>query len=170
MRTFFRTPTGRIALGSVLAAGSLAVLMLACISPIGQMGVTAMAGLFPMIGVLVAGRVVGYLCWAAAAILGFLLLPDKAVVLLYLVFLGLYPVLKECIESVRMLPLEWMLKLVYFNLALTLVWFVFQAWFLPMLPEWTDGVLYGLGNLIFVCYDIGLSRLIALIRVKLRLY
>lgn len=170
MRHFFRSKTGHIALGSILAAGSLALLMLACVVPTGQVGITAAAGLFPMIGVLAAGRSVGYLCWAAAAILGLLLLPNKGVALLYLVFLGLYPVVKERIEGIRKAPLEWLLKLACFYLTLSLFWFVFRTLFLPMVPALSGGILYLVGGVIFVCYDIGLSRLIGLLRRKLRLY
>ena len=53
-----------IALGGVLAAGSLAVQWLACVTPSGKVGVTAAAGLFPVAAVLGAGRSAGYLCWA----------------------------------------------------------------------------------------------------------
>ena len=74
------TKTWQVALGGVLAAGSLAVLWLACVVPSGQLGVTAAAGLFPVGAVLAAGRGAGLLCWAAASILGLLLQsPDLAI-------------------------------------------------------------------------------------------
>ena len=95
------TKTWQVALGGVLAAGSLAVLWLACVVPSGQLGVTAVAGLFPVGAVLAAGRGAGLLCWAAASILGLLLLPDKGVALMYLVFLGLYPVVKSRLEQLK---------------------------------------------------------------------
>ncbi len=170
MRHFFHSKTGHIALGSILSAGSLAILWMACLFPTGKPGITAVAGLFPMIGVLAAGRSVGYLCWAAAAVLAFLLLPDKGVALLFALFLGVYPVVKERMEAIRSLPLEWVLKLFYFNLAFTLFLYVFSQLFLPMLPKWPGGILYGAGNAVFVCYDIGLTRLIGLLRARLRLH
>ena len=117
-----------------------------------------------------AGRGAGYLCWGAAGLLGLILLPDKGVALLFLLFLGLYPVVKGAIESLRRLPLEWALKLAFFNLALTLCWFLFRELFLPALPDWLTGslpVLYGAGNVVFVIYDIGLSRLVGLLRARL---
>lgn len=80
----FSSKAGRTALGGVLAAGSLAVLWLACITPTGRLGVTAAAGLFPISAVLLAGRGAGLLCWAAASVLGLLILPDKGVALMYL--------------------------------------------------------------------------------------
>ncbi len=166
----FSTPSGGVALGGVLAAGSLAVLWLACVVPSGRLGLAAAAGLFPMAGVLAAGRAAGYLCWAAGGILGLILLPDKGVALLYLAFLGLYPVVKGRIESLRRRSAEWVLKLVFFNGVLTLFWFLLQGLFLPDPPHWLGEnslLLYAVGNLVFVVYDVGLSKLIALLRVRI---
>ena len=56
------TKTWQVALGGVLAAGSLAVLWLASMAPTGQLGLTAVAGLFPVAAVFAAGRTAGYLC------------------------------------------------------------------------------------------------------------
>ena len=159
-----------VALGGVLAAGSLAVLWLACVAPSGRLGLTAAAGLFPMAGVLAAGRAAGYLCWAAAGLLGLLLLPDKGVALLYLIFLGIYPVVKSRIESLGRLGPEWALKLLLFNGALTLFWFALRGLFLPSLPQWLGEnslLLYGVGNVVFAAYDVGLSRLVALFQTRL---
>ena len=166
----FSGRSGQIALGGVLAAGALVMLWLACVAPSGQLGLTAVGGLFPMAAAVAAGRAAGYLCWGAAGLLGLILLPDKGVALLYLIFLGLYPVVKGAVESLRRIPLEWALKLAFFNLALTLCWLLFRELFLPALPDWmTDSlpVLYGVGNVIFVIYDIGLSRLVGLLRTRL---
>ena len=158
------------ALGGVMAAGSLVVLWLACVAPSGRIGLTAAAGLFPMAATLCAGRTAGCLCWAAASLLGLFMLPDKGVALLFLAFLGLYPVIKGRIETLDRLAVEWGLKLSCFNLALTLFWFVFQGLFLPQTPQWLkDNTLlcYGAGNLIFAAYDVGLSQLIARLRARL---
>ena len=162
--------SGSIALGGVLAAGSLAILWLACVVPSGRIGLTAVAGLFPVASVLAAGRVAGYLCWAAGGLLGLILLPDKGVALLYLAFLGLYPVVKSRIESLRRMGVEWALKLLFFNVVLTLFWYALKGLVWPNPPEWLgEGglVLYGAANLAFVVYDVGLSRLIALLQARL---
>lgn len=169
-RNAFSSGSRRTALGGVLAAGSLVVLWLASMAPSGRVGLTAAAGLFPMAGVMAAGRAAGYLCWAAAGLLGLVILPDKGVALLYLAFLGLYPVVKSRIESLRRTGLEWGLKLALFNAALSLFWFVLRELFLPDPPQWLGDnslLLYLAGNLIFVIYDVGLSRLVALLQARL---
>ena len=159
----FHTTSRRTAVAGVLAAGSLAVLWLACMVPSGRIGLTGAAGLFPVAPVLAAGRAAGYLCWAASALLGLFLLPDKGVALLYLIFLGLYPVVKNNIEGLRRLPLEWLCKLAVFNAVLTLFWFGLHSLFLPFLPETLQApwMVYAAGNAAFVIYDVGFSKLIS---------
>ncbi len=161
---------GYTALGGVLGAGSLVVLWLACAAPSGRLGLTAAAGLFPMAATLYAGRPAGYLCWGAASLLGLILLPDKRVALLFFAFLGLYPVVKGAVESLRRLPVEWALKLLFFNGVLTACWFAFRELFLPHPPAWLGEnslLLYGGGNVIFILYDTGLSRLVGMLRARL---
>ena len=170
MRTrMSRGRSGRTALGGVLAAVSLALLWVAGMAPSGRLGLTALAGLGPVVAVLTAGRGAGYLCWAASGVLGLLLTPDKGAAALYLVFFGLYPVVKARLESMDRRVAEWALKLVYFNGVLTGFVALFQQLIFPVLPNWMTGlpVLYGLGNLVFVLYDVGLSRLIALLLRRL---
>ena len=100
----FSSKASRTALGVSWRPGSLAVLWLACIAPTGRLGVTAAAGLFPIGAVLLAGRGAGLLCWAAASVLGLLILPDKGVALMYLCFMGLYPVVKSRLEQCASRP------------------------------------------------------------------
>ena len=90
---------------------------------------------------------------------------------MYLVFFGLYPVVKSRIESLRRQALEWLLKLACFNGVLTLLLLAFRPLFLPALPGWMTGqvwILYLAGNIIFVLYDIALSRLIGGLTARLR--
>ena len=68
-------------------------------------------------------------------------------------------------------PAEWAGKLVYLNAALSVLWFAFRGLFLPALPEWMSAqawVLYAAGNVIFILYDIALSRLIGGLSARLR--
>ena len=151
-----REQSVRIALGGMLGAGSLVILWLACIVPSGWLGLTAVAGLFPVTATLYAGRAAGYMCWAAGSLLGLVLLPNKGV--------------KSRIEGLRRGAVEWLLKLIFFNAALILCWFLFQGLLLPDPPQWLEegiAIFFAGGNLVFICYDIGLSRLIGLLGHRL---
>lgn len=145
------------------------MLWLACMVPSGRIGLTGAAGLFPVAAVLAAGRAAGYLCWAASALLGLFLLPDKGVALLYLIFLGLYPVVKTTSRACGACPWSGCASCLL-QRGLSLFWFALRALFLPDPPVWLGErtwLLYLAGNLIFVLYDVGLSRLIALVMARM---
>lgn len=167
----FSSGTSRVALSGVLAAGGLVFLALACIAPSGRLGLNAVSGLFPVIALLSAGRTAGWLCWAAVSLLGLVLLPDKGMVLLFLVFFGLYPVLKSRLEGLASPVLGWLCKLLYFNAVLAVCWLFLRAWLFPELPAWAEGAaaVWAAGNIVFIVYDIGLSRLIFGLQRRLRL-
>jgi hypothetical protein len=158
----FSSGPRRTALVGVLSASSLAFLCLASVAPSGRLGLDGVAGLFPMAAVLAAGRGAGWLCWAVSGVLGLILVPDKGVALLYLAFFGLYPVIKSRCETKNGQMLSWLIKLVYFNAVLCVFWFFLRELFLPSVPAWLEQtwLIFLLGNIVFVLYDIGLSRLI----------
>lgn len=151
-----------MALVGVLAALSLVLLLLAAVSPSGRMGIVAVAGLVNAAAVISGGLHAGLLCWAVAGILGLILSPDKGNVLLYLVFFGLYPMVKSLIEQLRKAPLEWLCKLAFFNVVLTFCWFVLRDVLLAGLPAVFEQlwVLYVGGNVVFLIYDYGFSKLV----------
>ena len=151
-----------MALVGVLAALSLALLLLASFSPSGRMGIAAVAGLVNAAAVISGGLHSGCLCWAVAGILGLILSPDKGNILLYLVFFGLYPMVKSLIEQLHKAPLEWLCKLAFFNAVLTFCWFVLRDVLLAGLPAVFEQlwVLYLGGNIVFLIYDYGFSKLV----------
>lgn len=156
--------TRRAALSAMLGALSLVILCLAAVSPSGRMGIVALAGLVPGAAVVSGGLGAGLLCYGVAGVLGLLLLPDKGLALLYLIFFGLYPMVKSLAEGRRHRVLEWAVKLAFFNAALCLFWFVLGRIFVPLLPAMiTQAVwlVFLVGNGVFVAYDYGFSRLIS---------
>lgn len=159
----YRNGAGRIALVGLLTALSLLFLYLSSVSPAARLGIVAIAGLVPAAAVVSAGIPAGFFCYAATGLLGLLVSPDKGNTLLYLFFFGLYPMAKALIERTRKLPLEWLLKVILFNAVLTLLWFVLQNALLSALPDYFDQIwlVYLVGNLAFVIYDLGFSKLIA---------
>ena len=83
--------------------------------------------------------------------------------MLYLIFFGLYPLVKWAAERLRKLPLELVVKLAFFNVALTVLWFGLRGIFLWGIPQAEElgWLLYPFGNVVFLVYDYGFSKLIA---------
>lgn len=152
-----------VAYTALLAALSLVILYGSCLAPTGRAGVVGLAGLLPAAAVISGGPSSGVLCYAGTGILAFLLLPDKGNALLYLLFFGLYPLVKYSIERIRRLPLELVLKLAFFNGMLSVFWFVLRTIFLSAIPLSTQSLplLYLGGSAVFLMYDFGFSKLIS---------
>lgn len=157
-----QTVAGRVALAALLAALSLGILYSACVAPAGRLGLVAVAGLMPAAAVISAGPRAGGLCYGGTGLLALFLLPDKGNALLYLLLFGLYPLVKYGIERLRRLVLELVLKLVFFNGVLTLLWCALRPVLLSAVPvpEGMAWLLYLGGSIVFLCYDFGFTKLI----------
>jgi hypothetical protein len=148
---------GRIALTAMLAAFSLTFLYGASLTPSGQLGLVAAAGVFPAAALVSGGYAAGFLCYAASALLALVLVPDKGGAVLYLLFFGIYPLVKHLIEKLRIRVLEWMCKLILCNAALGLFLRFLRALLLAELPAFfgISWVFFLAGNAAFVLYDTG---------------
>lgn len=157
-----RSKSAAVAYPAILGALSLLVLYGAAVAPAGNWGLAAVAGLFPAVAVISVGMKAGILCWAGVSILAFLLLPGKLCAFLYAALFGLYPIVKALIERLRRRGAECFLKLVFFNAAFTLIYLVMQSAVLDSLPDAFSAVwlLYLVGNVVFLLYDFGFSKLI----------
>lgn len=159
-----RGKTYSLALGAMLSALALGTLALSAVAPTMRWGLVAVAGLFPVAAVLSLGLRGGLAVWAVAGSLGLLMVPDKLNALLFLLFFGLYGVVKSLLE--RRLP-RWpavVCKLVFFNAVAGALLLAFDRLFLPVLPAILQERLYLLfllGSVVFLVYDLGLSKLIA---------
>jgi len=160
-----KSAASKVAYPAILSALALILVYLGSVAPSGNWGIVAAAGLLPAAAVISVGLKAGFLCWAATAILAFLLVPDKFCVLLFGALFGLYPMVKSLIEQLRKKPLEYALKLVFFNAAFTVIYLVMSSAVAASLPEVLGSsvwMLYLAANVVFLMYDYGFSKLIAL--------
>lgn len=157
-----------VALVGVLTALSVVTLYFSAVSPTARLGLTAVAGLFPAGAVVSSGLGAGFFCYGATGLLGLLLVPDKGNVVLYLLFLGLWPMLKSLFERLSSRVLEWVCKLAVFNIILAIFWFGLRELLLPFLPPVLDQgwMIFAGGSVAFIIYDVGFSKLIAFYEVR----
>lgn len=159
-----------VALGGLTVALGVTVLYFASILPTGKLALCAVAGILPFITAIKAGLPASFLTYAATAGLGFLLLPDFSITLLYSLFLGLYTPVKAVFEKWIHSPIIcWAAKLAFLGAMLSILLFGVKA-VLPM-PERlleNTAVLYGVCAALFVVYDLALSGLIHFTVTKYR--
>ncbi|MBR5453244.1 MAG: hypothetical protein IKV54_04115 [Clostridia bacterium] len=160
--------TRKIATSAVLCAMSVIILYFGAVIDVMFLTMAAICALVVVYAVIEIRGSYPWLIYAATSILSMLLLPNKLPALTYLVFAGLYPIIKSYAERLP-LVIAWLIKLLVFNASLTALVFVSKS--IMGLEDLTFGfspVVYALGNLTFLLFDYVLTKLITLYMVKLR--
>jgi len=150
-----------ITLTAMFSALSVIYLYFAALWPTGRFGFVAFSSLFAAAAVCDGGVLPGLYVYVITSALGFLLIPDKSAPLLYVLFFGFYPVVKSLIERLKSSPGQWILKLLVFNLSLTVIWFFLRATIFDFGDNAPAAWLIYFGcNIVFLIFDYGYSKLI----------
>ena len=161
--------TRTLTLSALFSALCVVTLYIASVWPTGQYGIVAFASLFIAASVIETGLKQGIYVFIVTSALALLLLPDKSAALLHVLFFGYYPILKNLIEKVKNTIVRWFLKLLIFNIPLTIIWFLFKM----LLPAFGENVpaaaiVYLFGNAVFILFDYGYSNVLRLYEHRLR--
>lgn len=124
------TRTRRLTMGAMFTALGVVLLWLGAVIEILDLSLAAIASFLTVLGVIELGGAFPWLVWVATSVLSLLLLPAKFPALVYLLFAGVYPMVKAIFER-RHHILAWVLKLSFFNTAL-LVLIALCVWVLKL--------------------------------------
>jgi len=153
--------TRTLTLSALFSAFTVIILYIASVWPSGQIGLVAAASLFVAAAVIESGLVPGVYVFAASSIIAMLMIPNRAAPILYIAFFGFYPVLKSLIERLRGTILQWVLKLLVFNISLTVLWFLLRELFFSLEGFSPHIILVYLGgSVIFAMFDYGFTKMI----------
>ncbi len=163
--------TSRIALGGMMGALALVCLMLT-LFPYATYALPALAGVFLVPIVIECSKRYAVAVYAATAILSLLITPDLEAKWLYVCFFGYYPILKAVAETRRSRAAEWGIKIGVFNIAVVAVYAIVSRLGFSLNEFAVTGIalplpaILGLfllaGNVVFVLYDIALTRVLSL--------
>ena len=154
--------TKKITLCGMVASLSI-VIMLTSYFPYLTYAIPALAGIFMMVPLIECGVSWSFGTYIASSAIIFITGETEAK-LLYVLFLGYYPILKSLIERIKKQAVEWVLKLVCFNAAAVAFYYVSSMLFAVSFDDLGDFGKYGafiflaICNVVFVIYDIGISR------------
>ncbi len=158
----------KIALAAILSALGVLILLLGSILTVLDLTMVALASLLIMLAVIEIGGGYPYLIWLVTGILALMLLPDKFSALLYLLFGGIFPILKAMFERLHY-AVSWILKFSYFNAMLSvLILFVIFIFHLPETDLGFNLPVYLVCNAVFVLYDIATTQLVTFYLIKMR--
>lgn len=156
-------------MSGILGALAVICLFLASILPTNRLSLYALSSFFISVVIIEGGIKAGWLFYAASTLLSLILVPDKPAIIPYVIFFGIYGIIKYHIEKINRLFIEYILKFVYFNLcmaaAILLIRQVFAESVKIALPWW---VIIAVFEVVFFIYDYVYSMFIAYYREKLR--
>lgn len=159
----------RIALGGLLTALGVVILLISSVLPVMKVGMAAVAGMVTAIAVARLGIGAAALTWIATSVLALLIVPSKAAALLFAAFFGPYALMKNLVERHMHSWTQWIPKLAFCTVLSALL-LRFSAQILNLIPDVLGGVLplaVLLIDIIFVVYDVVFSKLISYFIVRI---
>lgn len=171
--------TFKIALGGVIAALCVVFMFLTAIVPVGTLALPCICGLLLLMASYEVGLRWALLTYGAVALLSLLFVADKEAAVMFTMFFGYYPILKEFLDKkIRSKPLAFSLKFVIFNVCI-IAGFFLGVYILGVPKEsfvinglYLPWVFLLLGEVFFIVYEICLTRvrIIYLLNFRERLF
>lgn len=149
-----------ITLSAVLIALTIVILYLNLLLPISTISILTLASLLIPIALIRGSMKSAILVYISSSIIGFFILPIN-IILLYILFFGIYGIVKFYIEKINELPLEIFIKIVFFNIILFLSFFIFKSFIaieITKLPIW---LFFIMAQIVFLVFDYALTLLIS---------
>ncbi len=164
--------TKKLTVCAMFSALSVVLLYFGSLFELLDISMAVIASLACVIAVIEYGKSAPWAIYAVTSVLSVILLPNKTPAAFYAIFFGFYPILKEKFEK-RPKVLSWLLKEVTFNICLVVmavaVYFISTTGDNSLLKNpimlATTALL---AEVVFVLYDIALTRLISFYIIKLR--
>ena len=157
-----RSNARAVALGGMLSALAVAFMSIGSIVPSLDMSSAFIAGIVVIVARLEINRTAPISVYLVAGILSLVLLPTRFAGICFLCQYGLYPILKEYIERIRMKPLKWTVKIAAF-MAMYFVMIKLGEYFTVAtddILEVAEPVLYAIGLVTSVIYDFFLTLIV----------
>lgn len=164
--------SSKCALGGIVAALSLVMMISVAVIPFLTYALPAAAGMLIVFMVIETDKKWAFGVYCTVAILGAILVPDKEVAVMYLAFFGYYPIIKAFFEAKLNAVIGWILKIAAF-VATMVASYALMIKFMGVTIDETEEfgamaipILLGTGTLAFVLYDIALTKMITLYMMK----
>lgn len=169
--------TKKLAFSSVLTAVSTVILFIGDFIEVIDLSTAALAAFCVILGVIEFGYKYAALIYAASSVLSFLILPGaaKTPAIYFALFFGYYPIFKSVAEKASK-TVSWILKLLVYTAAYTVISLLMLKILFPSadlgLPQielkWLLLIFYFVCLIIFILFDIVLTRLITVYISRLR--
>ena len=150
----------RIAKGGIFAALSLILLYLSSVFPTNRLFILGIASCIIPLSIITTGIKNTLVVYSAVSLLSLFIIPSKLISIAYILIFGAYGFVKYFIEKLRNMPLEFVLKLLYFNISSAIIIFIYKLVLLEI-PNINIYLLIPILEFAFIVYDYTLTAFIA---------
>lgn len=155
-----------VAMGGVSSALCLLCMFLTGVFPFATFALPAIAGMILISVVVENGYKVATTVYAAVSILSVFIVPDREAAMMFIGFFGYYSIIKGKIDKLKFKLIKLIVKFAIFNTAVIVVYTIIIYFFgmtdiieeIPAFGEYSLLVMLLMGNVVFVVYDIALTR------------
>lgn len=154
----------RIAYGGMLLGVNIILLLLINVIPMNTLFLMGLASLPISVVIIEHGPKSGVAFYLASIVLGFIVMNSKSQWLLYTLTFGVYGLIKYLIEQDRPILWEYILKIIFANTVIVLVYFILRAF--VYIPVNLFTILCF--EVAFIVYDYVYTRFIEYYDIKLR--
>lgn len=148
-----------ITLSAILIALTIIILYLNLLLPISTISILTLASLLIPIALIRGSMKSAILVYISSSIIGLFLIPIN-IILLYILFFGIYGIVKYFIEKINNMPLEILFKFIFFNIILFISFFIFKTFISIQITKLPIGLFWIMAQVVFLIFDYALSLLI----------
>lgn len=146
--------TKRIALNGIVGALAVIAVFFATVLPTNRLSFFVLSSFFVCIIIIEQDIRNGWAFYIATSLLALVLIPNKIEILPYVMFFGIYGIIKSYLEKINKKWLEYILKYLYFNFFLTLTYLIIKEFFILNIkidfPWWVVIIIL---QFVFIIYD-----------------
>lgn len=160
----------RISLGGIISAVCLLLMFCTSMLPMLDYTIPAFAGFLMVVMIVETSPKWSVTTYFVVSALCLLVTPNYEATMLFILFMGYYPILKFYLDRLDNKVLSWIIKYAVFNIAVVVFYLVFRFVFtsvdllegMDMFGKYALLLLWIIGNAFFLIYDVVLGQLIDL--------
>ncbi|MDW8800700.1 hypothetical protein P8V03_05980 [Clostridium sp. A1-XYC3] len=149
-----RKKTGYIAKGGLFTAIGVILIYLSTIVPVNKAYLLVVASCIIPLSVITTNIKNAVVIYFATSLLSLVVCGIRNTVVAYIVFFGLYGIIKFYVEKLRKIHIEIMLKLAFFNITLGLLFLAYKLFFPNLLNVYIPMYVLIIGaQIVFIIFD-----------------
>lgn len=159
----------KMALASIMTALTVVCLFGSVFLPTGRIALLSLTSFCVLITHVECGTRYSIIQFLATALIAVLTVPFKSQVILFVAFIGYYPIVKSYMEHIRIRWLEWLVKILFFNAVLIVAYLLLKYFLLAYISFGSIfnyvfshlAAVIAVFEIVFILYDYLLSLLVS---------